>query len=177
MGQLNFEYNIAFGGSYDINISNGTLSFFPFLIRDSISIGTFNILIEYGASSSKTQTFSLGLYSLTGSTLSIANSWSGTAGSTGTASARLWVSLTATSAAQNITPGAWWFGMLVSTSNQSAITFLGGSNINPANAFPAGFYVGRMTDSTNALPSSYATSNLDITGSDAIGVPNIILTA
>ena len=54
---------------------------------------------------------------------------------------------------------------------------LANSSINPANAIPGGFLMGRMTASTGAMPGSIATSNLDITGSDALRQPYIILTA
>ena len=37
--------------------------------------------------------------------------------------------------------------------------------------------MGRMTVSTTAIPASIATSNLDITGSDAIRQPLVIITA
>ena len=151
--------------------SNGTLSFIPMLLPASISIVTLNILFAKNASGGS-HSWSVGLYSLTGSTLSIANSWSQSFAATSIAHR----SLVATSATQNITPGNWWLGILVSTAVSSGFT-LYGSVINPGNAFPGGFYMGRMTDSTNALPGSYATSNLDITGGDAMGIPFIILTA
>ena len=172
MAQLNFHINIpVLHRESSSAMSNGTLRFIPICPSDSISIGTLNIM---NARAAGTKTLSIGLYSLTGSTLSIANSWSATiSGSL----VQNYVSLTATSATQNITPGNWWLGMLISTSGTSNFSLVGQTIINPANAFPGGFVQGIMTDSTNALPSSYATSNLDITGNDAFMVPYIILTA
>lgn len=171
MAQLNFWHN-AIGALSNQNraMSNGTLSFCPMILEDSISIGTLNLYIQQAANG--TRTFSIGLYSLTGSTLSIINSWSQTYNSRA-----YYFTCSNTSANQNITPGTWWLGLLVSTSGTSNAFIYGQTSINPANAFPGGFIGGRMSDSTNALPSSYATSDLDITGNDAMFVPFILLTA
>ena len=177
MAQLNFHINFAGEVNQRWQASNGTLSFFPFSPSDSISFGTLNIAISKSTSAA-TFTFSIGLYSLTGSSLSLANSISETFSNTN--NGQQWVSLTAVSATQNITPGSWWLGLLISTGGDSRIYINGQSLINaigPENAFPGGFIGGRMTESTNALPSSYATSGLDITGGDATNVPIIILTA
>lgn len=175
MGQLLFEQNMQLLNSPNLlTINNGSLSFFPFNIRDSISFGTLNFLMGK-TNNNVTFTMSVGLYSLTGSTLSLTNSISETFSSTNVVQ-KFYMSLTATSAAQNITPGTWFLGMLVSTGGNSDLS-LNGATINPGNAFPGAFIGGAMTDSTNALPSSYATSNLDITGSNPVSVPLILLTA
>ena len=175
MSQLNFEQNFNFlpGGQF-IRVSNGTISYIPFLVNDSISFLTMNIPVS-NSSANMTHTFSIGLYSLTGSTLSLANSISGSLSRSN--SARSYFSLVATSAVQNITPGNWWFGILISTGGNSVLDLIGQSTINPNNAFPVGFIGGRMTDSTAALPGSIATSALDITGNDAMNVPCIILSS
>jgi len=97
-----------------------------------------------------------------------------------TNSALSWYSMV-TSATQNISPGAWYFGLNFFTggiaTDHSSISFFGNSSINPPNAIPGGFLMGRMTASTNAMPASIATSDLDITGSDAIRQPFVIITA
>ena len=175
MAQILFSENYALmTGVNAQQASYGILSFIPHIFFDSISFNTLNIPGVIGAKASFTLQF--GLYSLNGSTLSLSNSISGTVGSSNTG--RAYISLTDTSATQNITPGVWWFGLLLqSTSSNNSLSFLGNSTINPENAFPGGFIVGRMTDSTNGLPSSYATSDLDTTGNDAIFVPNIIISA
>ena len=114
-----------------------------------------------------------GLYSLSGSTLSIANSarWAFTyTGESGTS----WASF-ATSATQNISPGAWYSACLVQS--VPAFRLYINSSANPRNAIPGGFLMGRMTASTNAMPASIATSDLDIAGSDAIRQPYVIITA
>lgn len=175
MAQLNFQTNFFARNVLQSGISNGTLSFFAFNVFDSISFVALNLLVRASSAADKTITMSAGLYSLTGNTLSIANSISGSM--TLLEGARnQYISMTGASANQNITPGTWYFGILVSTSGNSAISFFGQS-INPANAFPGGFFQGRMSASTNALPGSYATSDLDVTGGDAMQVPMIILTA
>mgnify|MGYP001565128131 CR=1 FL=1 len=178
MPQLNFEQNFNAIGNLGRAVSVGTLSFIPFSVRDSISFVTMNIGISYsGTNTSQGQTYSIGLYSLNASSLSLANSISGSTTAT-SGNILQYISMTATSATQNVTPGNWWFGILVSTTNgTSRLSLLGGGTVSPANAFPGSFIGGRMTDSTNALPSSIATSALDITGSDAMNIPMILLSA
>ena len=127
----------------------------------------------------RNNSYSFGLYSLNGSTLSLANSAS-TLISIGVGAAEFtsWYSM-ATSATQNITPGAWYFARNVSSAGIAvkSARHLINSSINPANAIPGGFLMGRMTASTGVMPGSIATSDLDITGSDAIRQPYIIVTA
>lgn len=174
MPQLNFEYNWpSLGGLQAYVVSNGTMSYLPINIRDSISWATINFIMSIAGGAGATKTISLGLYSLTGSSLSLANS----ASVTRTANQAIYVSLSDISAAQNITPGTWFLGLLGSTSGSSDWSIWGQSSRSFGNAFPGSFIGGVMTESTNALPSSYATSNLDITGSDAMFVPLILLTA
>ena len=172
MAQLNFAMNFHLFVSERISINQASLSFVPFMVQDSISFNTMNF---HGASSGSI-TLSIGLYSLSGLTLSLENSISGSTTRSAVAQAG-YISLANTSKTQNITPGTWYFGILASMSNNTSLSFLGQSFINPSNAFPGGFIGGAMTDSTNALPSSIATSDLDITGQDALSIPSIILSA
>lgn len=179
MPQLNFEYNIGALNDNAKGINQATLSFVPFIVRDSISFATMNIAMEHSGAGGKTNSISIGLYSLNGSTLSLANSISRTA-TYGGGGENYYVSLADTSATQNITPGTWWWGFLFSTAgaNRSLIGgVIDGLLLNAVNAFPGAFIGGAMTDSTNALPSSMATSDLDTTGSGAMFVPFIILSA
>ena len=174
MGQLSYAYNFGYEAPDFMGISNGSLSFFPFNCYESISLLSVNLAFT-AINSAQTRTVSLGLYSLNGSSLSIANSLSVTFTN---ASSRVAIVLTATSAAQNLTPGTWFWGFLASTAGDSRVSiYAATANIAAGNAFPGAFIAGRMTASTNALPSSYATSNLDITGADALSIPQIILTA
>lgn len=186
MPQLSFQQNYNHMPSFSNAISQGTLSFIPFNIDDSISFKTLNVGMEVTLSSlgNISFTLSLGLYSLTGNSVSLANSISLSRSSNnglGATTSQLYISATATSATQNITPGTWFWG-IVGTSNASLLgdaawSLYIGSLTNAGNAFPGGFIGGRMTASTNALPESYATSDLDITGNDAMGVPYILLSS
>lgn len=186
MAQLRFAYNFPAPPSFTRAISVGTMTFFAHNVEGSISLLTINMAhsISRTASADISLTYSLGLYSLSGSTLSIANSLSG-AFSTQTQGINLaqrgFISIANTSATQNLTPGTWFWGILVSTtantSQSAADSLIGGNTNNPANAFPGAFMGGRMTESTNALPGTYATSNLDITGSDAMFFPYILLSS
>ncbi len=173
--QLSFAQNINQIGPGPVVISNGTMSFIGWNLRASISFLTLNMGISQATAA--TQTISVGLYSLNGVSLSLANSIS-TATSLSNSSG-YYASFTSASATQNITPGTWYWGLLVSTSGNSGISFYGNqsSNIAANNAFPGAFIGGIMTESTAALPTNIATSDLDITGSDATGVPYILLSA
>lgn len=172
MAQLNFHQEYYITPTIITGISDGTLSFVPLNIRDSVSLNTVNMWISF-SSAAQTHTFNIGLYSLTGSTLSIANSISGTISASN--NQRRYISFTATSATQNITPGTWWFGLLIRTSGNANISLDAANIINAQNAFPGAFTGGRMSVSTNAIPASIATSDLDITGSDATALRPIII--
>ena len=173
MGQVLFQSNIP-SLSNNLNaIIDGSLSFFPLNIYDSISLKTVNIAINAGGTT-KTVSFYLGLYSLSISTLSLANSLSATYTQAG---ADRFISLTDTSANQNITPGTWFWGILVNFSSSSNVSLYGGLSDSPGNAFPGGFIGGSMTESTAALPASYATSNLGVTGKAALFNPLIIISS
>lgn len=177
MGQLKFykpfNYILNNAGNAGWLASHQSVSFVPFNFNDNISLLTLNI--NYRQNHSSSNSIYVGLYSLNQSSLSLANSLSGTV----TISIRHMLSLTNTSVAQNITPGTWWFGLLVSTIGSSAVTFGGLSHtVNPSNAFPGGFVQGDMTVSTNQLPTSVATSDLDTTGAQPMGrALYIIMTA
>jgi hypothetical protein len=108
----------------------------------------------------------------------VSSTWSQSIGADG-GQQQYWISFTNTSATQNITPGTWYFGIVLSF-NPSSTGFdthllRGHRGFSAENAFPGSFIWGRMTATTGALPSSYATSDLDTTGMDAMGVPYILL--
>ena len=163
--------------------SQNTLSVHAVNIPLSLSFNNVVMLFTRGANNatrSGSITHQFGLYSLNGSTLSLANSASGTDNWGGANTSTVWVSMV-TSATQNISPGAWYLVYNGSVSTNAAgannLGMYANSSLNPANAIPGGFLMGRMTGSTNAMPGSIATSDLDITGSDAIRQPFIIITA
>lgn len=165
------------GMSFHSLNSNGTLSIHAVNIPLSLSFNQIAVLLSASsaAASLYTGTIQFGLYSLNGSTLSLANSAS--ANPTIITTALSWISMV-TSATQNITPGAWYFALnaLSGVGDHSLISFWGNTSINPGNSPPA-LIQGRMTVSTNAMPASIATSQLDISGADATRQPYIILTA
>lgn len=181
MPQLNFNYNYPYPAVDSMTVNAGTLTFVAFNVWDSISLNTINLLVNIASNSQSTRTISasLGLYTLTGSTLSIANSISGSITiRTSDGSVRLYMSLIDVSATSNLTPGTYFWGFLLSSSGGGNVFMLAHTNdLNPANAFPGGFIGGAMTNSTSVLPSSVATSDLDVTGQDAMSVPYLIISA
>lgn len=183
MPQLHFEQTLPNIGGQSTQVNNSSLSFFPIHIRDSISLLTLHLngCIRFTTNGTFTQSATVGLYWLTGGTLSLENSISGSVQlSSGDAGVRpFYLGLTATSKTQNIDPGTWWCGVLMHTVGHNSTNngLYGAFTIAANNAFPGGFLAGRMTVGTAALPASYATSDLDITGTDAQFCPQIILTA
>ncbi len=169
---------VAFGASG----SDQTLSFHAVNIPLSVSFNQVMNLMTFSlvtnTNSTRTISNSFGLYSLTGGTLSLANSASKSLCIPQDGAAHTsWLTF-ATSATQNITPGTWYFAMMEKRNgNAGGWGYLMNSSINPVNAISGGFLMGRMTASTGALPASVATSDLDVTGSDAIRQPYIIITA
>ena len=158
-------------GAANVAYSANTLSIHAVNIPLSISFNKVIALLSESDAGSATLHF--GLYSLNGSTLSLANSASA---AITMANALSWRSIV-TSATQNISPGAWYFAFNISSGGASSLSFYANTAINPGNAIPGGFLMGRMTASTGAMPATIATSDLDITGSDAIRQPYIIITS
>ena len=176
MAQLLFEKSLPYYGPSRLSVNNASMTFCAMNFNDSISFNTVNMVFLNEAGGNRSMSVSLGLYSLSGSTLSLANSVSSTFSQP--AANRIYISMTSTSATQNITPGIWYIGYWMSRSDTGDYAPSGQYiNLSAGNAFPGAFIGGAMTVSTNALPSSYATSDLDITGQDALLVPFIIMSA
>lgn len=181
--QLSFieNYDLHQGGTTLGPAVVATLSVRGINIPQSVSVSHGAIQIHYsqGVSSLAAQTISFGLYSLNGSTLSLANSGSATSASAGVGVTHSWMTFNL-SATQNISAGMWWFGLMGSSSSTAAgmrgLAFLAAVSINPGNAFPYPL-AGRGTASTAALPASIATSNLNFTGNAAVQQPYILLSA
>lgn len=174
MVQISYWANLShLANQQSLTINNGSVTFFPMNFYESISLATVNVGIQHAANNS-TVTLQLGLYSLNVSTLSLANFISGTTNETN--GNNYWASITATSSAQNITPGTWWWGLRMSVANGTLRLF--GNTVSANNSFPSAFVGGAMTASTSALPSSVATSNLDVTAdNNEFNIPQIILSA
>lgn len=167
-------------GTNNVAYSNGTLSVHAVNIPLSISFNNVVALISFGSDAGGISSFQgsiqFGLYSMNAGTLSLENS-AGKAVSVNGGNS--WISMV-TSATENVTPGAWYFGFNIFTNGvlpHTSASFYANSSIAPGNAIPGGFIMGHVTASTNAMPTSIATSDLDITGGDAIRQPYIILTA
>ncbi len=110
---------------------------------------------------------SFGLYSLSGGTLSLANSASGT---TNLSSNRAYWMTLATSAAQDITPGNWFFAAMSSTGGQADMSFIIAAQ--PGNLHRGGiggpFVRGVLSVSQTAMPVSIATSDFSKEGGGAV---------
>lgn len=163
----NFHLKLGFE---NVVYSNGTLSVHAVNVPLSLSFN-YPVILVSRPNSGGSFTAQFGLFSLNDSTLSLANSASNTIQFS---SGYSWISLV-TSATQNISPGAWYFALNLLSSGTSNLSFFGNRSLGPLNAEPV-FVMGRMTVSTNAIPTSIATSDLDITGSDAVRQPFIIIT-
>ena len=161
-------------------ISSNTLSIHAVNIPLSLSFNQVALLLNLGAAvGGRSLSARFGLYSLNGSTLSLANSASNSSNfSTTNVAVMQWWTL-ATSATQNISPGNWYFALNLDNGTvYNVIKYYGNASSALAlqNAAPTMLH-GRMTASTDAMPASIATSDLDITGADAIRQPYIIITA
>lgn len=152
-------------------------------IPGSISFNKVQMLItDFGAASTGTLTIHFGLYSLNGSTLSLANSASCSTNQSGTTPLNLpWITL-ATSATQDITPGNWYLGFWFTGSSAFVPGFAGlGGNFAWTTPYGGNLVRGRYSTTTNALPSSIETSAFNKEGSagDANSslVPYILISA
>ena len=144
---------------------NGSLQIQGVYIPGSLSFNTVALMFSAQGTTAKTATISFGLYSLTGSTLSLANSASQSTNPT--ANQLSWVTLV-TSATQDITPGNWYLAIMSSSSSNSRMSFICNTNAGDflANGVYGGVFVrGFLSVSTSALPASIATSDLSKEGS------------
>ena len=161
--QLNvFENFPVLHGPLSVQNGNraGTLVIHGVVIPGSISFNQIAMLINQG-NTSRSMLINIGLYSYSGSTLSLANSAS--ANQNFTANGVNWITL-ATSAAQNITPGNWWFAFLFDSATASN-SIVGTSHNFSAGGIGGPFIHGFLSVTTNALPTSIATSDLSPDGS------------
>lgn len=145
-------------------------------IPGSISFNQVAFLIS-GGTGDKTMSLNFALYSLNGSTLSLANSASGT---TNPSNSFEWFTLV-TSATQDITPGNWYIGFSCGISSATGQAFYVGPRIeqNVANNGWAGpFFRGRYTSTAAAFPVSIATSDLQTDGTgNSAKFPYFLLSA
>lgn len=139
---------------------------------------SFNNIVYYRSvgNTANTQSVSFGLYSLNGSTLSLANSASGT---NSVRNAGSWVTLI-TSATQDITPGNWYFAFLKFSAGANGSILVPNYAIASGGAYGGVFVRGVLSVTTNALPASIATSDFikeGITNSSYAAQPYILISA
>ena len=144
-------HRVTFGALF----GNATLHLHQVYIPGSISFNNIAVIKSIG-NSANTLSLSFGLYSLSGSTLSLANSASQTDTIQNGAS---WVSLV-TSVTQDITPGNWYFALLSSTAGQSAQLIRGFFAQVLHVGYGGPFFRGRHSASQTNMPASIATSDL-----------------
>lgn len=128
-------------------------------IPGSISFNNAAVLVS-GAGGG-TMSISLGLYSLSGSTLSIANSASNSIAPSAGIS---WVSLV-TSATQDITPGNWYFLVQTESGGANSNTLFVQAVVSLQSFGPIGGPLIRgVYSTTNAIAGSFNTSEFNIEG-------------
>ena len=146
----------------NVAISGGSLRMQGVVIPGSISFNNVVVFMTASGTTAKTLTISFGLYSLNGSTLSLANSASQTTAPA--ANQGSWITLV-TSATQDITPGNWYLGFIMSTSSNNNMSLLINHNTNNDIMITAGtaggiFVRGNYSVTTTAFPASIATSDM-----------------
>jgi len=167
--------NLHAGSANGISMSNGTMHIFGFNVLNSISFN--NVMFPFRAGTSNvSSTFLMGLYSLTGSTLTLVNSGSNSFGFTD-GNPRHLIQITSMSTTSNITPGSWYIGIIGLTSGASGGFFVApNQSYNISNNFPGKLLFGRYSASTTVLPSSINTTDVTQTGNSFYNI-NIIITA
>lgn len=141
-------------------VGAASLNLWKYYFPGSLSFNNVALVISGSGGVSENLTLSFGLYSSTGSSLSLANSASLSAGLTLNQTTYGWFTM-ATSATQDITPGNWYLAMMSSTSlggswSVDAAQLIGVSN---AGNYAGPFFGGYFSASTGVLPSSIATSD------------------
>ena len=149
-------------------------------IPGSISFNTIAMLFSNNATN-QSDTIAFGLYSLSGSTLSLANSASGQL----TLNNQIrWLSLV-TSATQDITPGNWYFAYFLSSnsSGQFSVPFVLAHGVNFAwiSSYGGLFVRGFYSATVSAFPASIATSDFTKEGTSGQAysgvVPYVLISA
>ncbi len=140
----------------------------------TLSMNNVVLLLSATGTTARSLTVQFGLYSMNANTLTLLNSASKSSAVAGATS--VWISMV-TSATTAINPGVYYLGINALSGAAAGMLFYANSSIAAAGAAPGGFLRGRVTASTNAMPVSIATTDLDNIGSDAERQFYIILTA
>lgn len=154
---LNYSASV---GTYGVGVGGRNLRIYQAYVPGSLSFNNLIMAISASGTTAKTLSIMFGLYSLNGSTLSLANS--GSVSTNPAANTFAWITL-ATSATQDITPGNWFFGFLTSSSSNSRLSILmarGYSGANELLAYGGPYFRGGIATTATNLPASIATSDL-----------------
>ena len=155
--------------------SNGALRIRGVYIPGSISFNQVAVVFNNNSVVANSLSISFGLYSLSNnSTLNLANSASFS--STYSATIISWLTL-ATSATQDITPGNWYFGVVVSQSNHTDFGLLGNTDQPVVSVYGGPAMRGQYRSTTNNIPSTIHTSDIlkDDTAPNQRGVQAYVL--
>src|SRR3990167_3495353 len=138
-----------------------TLSIQGVYIPGSISFNKLAVIVSGSGAVSQNLSLSFGLYSLNGSTLSLANSASRATALTLNQTMFSWLSF-ATSATQDITPGNWYLAYMNSTALGAGFSLVKGFNVLLFTEVQhQGLFVrGAYSVTTSAFPASIATSDM-----------------
>lgn len=154
---------------------NGRLCMQVANIAGSLSFNNLAMIMSASGTTAKTLSISFGLYSLNGSTLSLANS--AFFSSNPAANALSWITL-ATSATQDITPGTWFFAYIQSTSGNNNMSLMGGGLRSANVGYGGPFFRGIYSAATGALPASIATSDMIAEGTTVqFNQPYVLISA
>lgn len=151
----------------------GNMSFFPLPIPEDVPWKRVNAAFIQTAVGTGTGSMSVGLYTLSGGTLSMVNFATGTTTYSNNNGIG-YLPLTSVSATTYLTPGMYYFGINMTTSGGAPMDCVGNSSQSTLsiwwqNPYPGVFQAGSATASTSALPSSVATTDIDVTFEDATG--------
>ena len=176
MARINlFQNIIAFKAASNVAAAFGSVLYINHVyIPGSISFNTVAVLLSQtlgNTASTGGESVSVGLCSLNGATLSLANSASGFRSISQNQSSLAWLTL-ATSATQDITPGDWFLAFVKVSTNTGSHGFIidNGADVGGAawGLLPGGpFFRGHYKSGTNALPGSIATSDCSVYGQNA----------
>lgn len=160
--RLNIYENISLINIIDDSSPNvvGRLFINGVYIPGSISFNTVQALIRVAANRNQCSfTFSFGLYSLNGSTLSIANSASRSFTNAASSAIISYISL-ATSAIQDITPGNWYLGLVYASSSDTLNVIGYPQAILLTQVYGGAYISGAYSVTTGGLPTTILSSEL-----------------
>lgn len=161
-----------------VGIAGSSVSFCPITASLSLPLGNAYFGWRNTASTTYSFNFSVGLYSLNGSTLSRFNQFSRSfsfTGSTAATTFQTWLSMIV-SQASTMLPGQYWLGLYFNPNHAQSkfgIQAAGSESLGYTGSNPA---YARMSVTTSAMPVSVATSDLT-SFSEGTKIPYVLLTS